>query len=890
MFRKFLLVSFGLIFLFSLILIKNNRQTSAVATLPSGFVDTTFAVGFGGRLSAMEFAPDGRLFVSEKAGALRVVKNGQLLTTPFLTVPVDTDIERGLMGIAFDPNYGANRYVYIYYTYSSTLKNRLSRFTADLSNPDVALAGSEVVLLDNIPSDTGYHNAGAIHFGPDGKLYLSVGDSGISSNAQNLGTIPGKILRLNSDGTIPSDNPFVGQAGARGEIWAYGLRNPFTFAFQPGSGRMFINDVGNDTWEELNEGQEGANYGWPTCEGVCANPSFVNPIYAYNHNGASASITGAVFYNGGNFPSEYSNDYFFGDYSQHFIKRYDMETGQVIDFATNALYPVDLRVGPEGALYYLSVEAKEIHRVTYGAPPTPTPLPGSRQITLNPIEDSNVVSTAPSINYGLSSKIYIISSNPTDIGYLKFDLSQISGKVIDSISLKIKTVNDPYSGSVATQNFNLVNDNSWGELTVTYDNRPAMSGVLGSLANLNPNTIYTIPLDESALQQKAGGILSIGVDATGTSDVMYFYTKESSIDKPQLIVNYSDPVTPTPTPEGQSPLPSILTPPEGTTYRAGDDVNFSGSATDPEDGNLAPSALTWEVLFHHGTHTHPFYGPVSGITSGSIHLSDTGETSADTWYRIHLRATDSNGNMTEVTRDITPLKSNITLQTQPTGLTLNIDGQPKTTPYTTQGVVNFKRELSAPSTQTLNGKTYNFSSWSDGGAQTHIISTPETDTAYTATYNEVVSPNLILNPGFENTGTNWLSPWLFQLRSPASATIAKDTSVKVAGAASARINITRASTDWYVQVIQGGFSLAANRTHTLTFWARASSNRNIRIAVQQNYSPYGMYFQKTQTITTAWQKYTITFTPTVSEANAVLAFNIGANTGQIWLDDISLTR
>lgn len=182
---------------------------------------------------------------------------------------MDTYIERGLLGIALDPDFDNNHYVYVYYTRSQTpIKNRVSRFTADTNNPDVAVANSEKILLDDIPSDSGMHNAGALHFGTDSKLYVSVGDGGQDhTTAQNLSSLSGKILRINKDGSIPQDNPFVGQINTRGEIWALGLRNPFTFAIHPTLGTMMINDVGQDIWEEINLGKKSSNYGWPTCEG-----------------------------------------------------------------------------------------------------------------------------------------------------------------------------------------------------------------------------------------------------------------------------------------------------------------------------------------------------------------------------------------------------------------------------------------------------------------------------------------------------------------------------------------------------------------------------------------------------------------------------------------------
>src|SRR5262245_23187545 len=177
------------------------------ATLPSGFAETRVATGLSSP-TAMSFAPDGRLFICEQGGRLRVIKNGALLSQSFLTLSVNSSGERGLLGVAFDPNFASNGFVYVYYTTSSSpIHNRVSRFTASASNPDVAAAGSEVQLL-NLPtlSSATNHNGGAIHFGTDGKLYISVGDNAASSNSQSLGTTLGKFLRINADGSIPSDN------------------------------------------------------------------------------------------------------------------------------------------------------------------------------------------------------------------------------------------------------------------------------------------------------------------------------------------------------------------------------------------------------------------------------------------------------------------------------------------------------------------------------------------------------------------------------------------------------------------------------------------------------------------------------------------------------------
>jgi glucose/arabinose dehydrogenase len=309
----------------------------------------------------MEFAPDGRLFICLQTGQVRVIKNGLLLSTPFLSLSVDSSGERGLLGIAFDPNFVTNHFVYVYYTVpTSPIHNRVSRFTA---TGDVAAAGSEVVLLDldNLSTATN-HNGGGLHFGPDGKLYIGVGENANGANAQTLSNLLGKMLRIKTDGTIPNDNPFFNTAtGKNGAIWALGLRNPFTFAFQPGTGRMFINDVGQDTWEEIDDGIAGSNYGWPNCEGLCSppNPAYLDPIFFYGHGSTATTgcaIVGGTFYNPpvSEFPSSYTGKYFFSDLCSGWIRLFDPTAGTASGFATGIDTPVDLDVGPDGALYYLA--------------------------------------------------------------------------------------------------------------------------------------------------------------------------------------------------------------------------------------------------------------------------------------------------------------------------------------------------------------------------------------------------------------------------------------------------------------------------------------------------------------------------------------------------------
>jgi glucose/arabinose dehydrogenase len=359
-------------------------------TLPAGFAEVLIASGLAGP-TAMELAPDGRLFVAEQGGNLRVVRNGTLLPTPFVSLNVNSAGERGLLGVALDPNFATNQFVYVYYTTAtSPLHNRVSRFTA---NGDVALAGSEVPILDldNLSSAV-IHNGGAIHFGTDGKLYVAVGDNANGSNSQTLSNRLGKVLRVNPDGTIPTDNPYYNTAtGLNRAIWALGLRNPFTFAVQPGTGRIFINDVGQNTWEEINDGLAGSNYGWPATEGPTSDPAYRSPLFAYDHSQGCA-ISGGAFYNPvtAQFPAEYAGKYFFTDFCGGWIRRLDPATGAVSGFASGlASFPVDLKVDAAGSLYYISrgtgATTGAVYRVDYPAnrvPPSLTQQPVSRTVAV----------------------------------------------------------------------------------------------------------------------------------------------------------------------------------------------------------------------------------------------------------------------------------------------------------------------------------------------------------------------------------------------------------------------------------------------------------------------------------------------------------------------------
>jgi len=340
-----------------------------LTVVPAGFTDTTVASNLN-NATGMKFAPDGRLFVTEQTGNLRVLKNGQLLPTPFVSLKVDSAGERGLLGVAFDPAFASNHFVYVYYTVPAhwhvAAHNRVSRFTA---NGDVAAKRSEVVLLElnNLSSATN-HNGGSLAFGPDGKLYIGVGENNNGANSQDITNLLGKVLRINSDGSIPGDNPFAKAKGVNKAIWAIGLRNPFSLAFSPITGRMFINDVGEHTYEEINEGVAGANYGWPATEGPTHRARYRAPIFYYTHGSGPTigdAIVGSAFYSPASrtFPKNYAGDYFFADLTSGWIRRIDPVSGDVAGFASGVDTPVALAVNDDGSLYYLARGSGTVGRI-----------------------------------------------------------------------------------------------------------------------------------------------------------------------------------------------------------------------------------------------------------------------------------------------------------------------------------------------------------------------------------------------------------------------------------------------------------------------------------------------------------------------------------------------
>ena len=670
---------------------------AAAATVPSGFTDT-LVVSLGSP-TGLAFTPDGRLLVTTQGGDLRVYKNGALLATPALDLTaVCTNSERGLLGVAVDPEFAANRYVYLFYTYDvpspGGCVNRVSRFT--FGTGDTITPGTEMVLVDNMPSPAGNHNAGDLHFGRDGFLYISIGDGGCdwandsgcagqNDAARDQHVLTGKILRITKTGGIPAGNPFQGAGTARcnvsgqttpgnrcQETYAWGLRNPFRFAMDPNAAgtRFFINDVGQGAWEEIDLGQSGADYGWNCREGAHTNSTsgkcspapagMVDPFFEYSHGGSvpgtsvsgCGSITGGAFVPDGVWPG-YDGAYLFGDYVCGHIFKIAQGGGgawSAIDFASGAGGVTAMTFGPHGngqAFYYLTYAGGgQVRRVSYNSPGNEAPVAA-------------------------------------------IDASPRSGAVPLAVSFDGSGSVDPDPGDV---------------LTYFWD--------FG---------------DGGPVQETTSATVSHTYTAPGTFTATLRVRDDSFA--------FSAPVSVTIQPGNTAPSAAITSPAAGATFRVGQTVTLTGSATDAQDGTLPASALSWAVLLNHnGSHTHPWFSGTGNNLTFTAPAPEDLDATDGSFLEIRLTATDS-GNLTGgAQRNMQPSKITLTLDTEPASLDLVVNGRTVAAPYTFTSWEGWGLDLVAP-----NQEEWVFSSWSDGGAQAHRIVTPGAPTTYTATFQASVT-------------------------------------------------------------------------------------------------------------------------------------------------------
>ena len=680
---------------------------TASAVTPPNFTDTLITKV--GSPTALAFTPDGRMLVTTAPGTLRVYKDGALLPNPALDISgkVCTNGGRGLVGVAVDPNFATNNYIYLYYTFQkhgvcdqntpNVPVNRVERYVLSDSNT----ATPNKILVDNIPNMY-QHNGGDLHFGKDGYLYVTVGDGGCdyagnsgcgaqNDAAQDPHALVGKILRITRDGGIPATNPYTGTDSARcnltgrtdvgkkcQETFASGLRNPFRFAFDPNASgtRFFINDVGESRWEEVNEGRSGANYGSNLCEGNHDNPNrpgsvncaaapYTPPVHEYSHGTGCSAITGAAFVPNGVWPAGYDNSYLYGDYvCGKIFKLTPNGTGGFTrtEFMTalGENSAVAMTFGPhEGgqALYYTTYggngpgsggSSGEIHRVAYTA-------------------DANRPPTAA------------VAANPT------------SGPSPLAVSFDGSKSNDPDAGDTLTSYLWDFGDGSATQTTST------------------PTTSHTY-----------------STNGTYTTSLRVKDNRGAVSDPANVRIDVGN----------EGPTPVIESPSADLLFRVDQQITLSGSATDPEDGPLPEASLKWEVLQHHnGSHTHPVLSKTgNNLTFNAPMPEGLDSTGAGNYLEVRLTATDSNGLSKTVTRDVQPNRVDVSFASNPSGLSLLINGEAFTTPKTLVSWEGYTLNVDAPSPQTFSGKTYVFSSWSDGKGKQHDIVTGSAPNTYTATF------------------------------------------------------------------------------------------------------------------------------------------------------------
>ncbi|WP_163866374.1 PQQ-dependent sugar dehydrogenase [Myxococcus eversor] len=684
--------------------------TSAAITLPPAYSEVL--VTRVERPTALAFTPDGRLLITTQPGQLRVFSGGVLLPTPALNLAskLCSNGERGLLGIAVDPVFTITRHVFLYYTFNkfntcasnipNVPVNRVSRFT--LSDANTVDPASEKILLDNLPSTASNHNGGDLHFGTNGYLYVSVGDGGCqlgdpsrcagqNTTARRLDVPLGKILRIRKNGEIPPENPWASAPGSRRcanptgvppgtgpcqEIFATGLRNPFRFAMRPGTSSFLINDVGQGLWEEINEGVLGADYGWNTREGHCANGSttdcgpppsgMANPLFDYKHgtNPSSSpfqgcdSITGGAFAPEGAWAPEDDDAYFFSDYVCGKVFKLTQGSGGAVAveaFATGLgnSSAVTLRFGPAGtgqSLYYTTyVGGGEVHRISYTGTRNRLPMAA---LSAFPTQGATPLNVA--FNGGASS--------------------------------------DP-DGDALTYLWNFG------------DGSPAVQ-----TSSATTSHVYTTSgVFMAALRVR---------DSNGATSVQAATVRVDA--------------------GNTAPTVTITSPAMSLRFRVGQVLVLTGQATDAEDGTLPDNQLTWRAVLHHNEHTHPLMSATSGnnLLLVAPEPEDL-DAVMENYVEVLLTARDSWGRTTTVSRDVLPRIVDVALATAPSGLSLDVNGTRFTTPTVIKSWEHYTLNVAAPPQLDEQSVWHVWTSWSDSGARVHGYLTPASHSSLVATFQAV---------------------------------------------------------------------------------------------------------------------------------------------------------
>lgn len=672
----------------------------ASAALPKGFEAQQTITGLT-TATGVAYAPDGRAFVVEKGGVLKVAPKGSKTATTLLDIRdhVNHAADRGLLGVAVDKDFASNGYVYILYTYDFGMvddldgpqTSRLSRITvlpnntlANPGNPETVLLGSVVGAgcptlsntVDCIPSEGLSHSIGSVRVDPtDGTLFVGSGDAsdfGAVDEAA-LGTYDeqtyrGKILHIDRNGNgLPVHSFCPGQTNLAlvcTKLYAKGFRNPFRFQLRPGGG-LAVGDVGWNTWEEVDliDGP-GGNYGWPCyeantktpgykdqagCDSLYANEGGPNaaiaPDYAYDRSTGGSAVVGGPTYVGNQYPAGYQDSIFIGDYTGNFVKRLILKPNGDVDhveaFATDWIGTA-LELAPSGNLA----------AVNYG-----TGAPGDGFV-------EEYVYTP-----GNSTPVPTVKATPT------------TGAAPLKVAFSSAGTTDPDGDALAY---------SWD------------FGDGGSSTAANPEHTYTQPGSFTA---------------TLTVDDGRGKTASKSL---------------TITPGGDAPVVQILTPTAGSPYRDGSVVGLQGSATDKQDGALGGASLTWIVRLIHGSHFHP----LATLTGTEASFNAATDHDADSHYEIRLIATDSGGLTNEKTIEIHPETIPLTIESVPAGAPISYGGRAFFTNTTQTTAIGYDTTLSAAKRFGVGGRRYQFASWSDGGAQLHALKVPDHACTVRASYAE----------------------------------------------------------------------------------------------------------------------------------------------------------
>jgi glucose/arabinose dehydrogenase len=801
---------------------------------------------------AVDFAPDGTMYVAEQSGVVRVVRDGTVLPQPFIDISADVNsfFEHGLLGMVLHPQFPQVPYVYLLYTHDSpgltadvrgARVARLERVVANTANPDVAAtgAGSRTVILgrnadaslitdpsptqgskltcwrdgarveDCIPQDSYRHQVGGLAFGPDGALYAANGDvDRLPGGPLDPANLIGTILRLNpTTGAGLADNPFYnGNPNSNiSKVWSYGLRNPFRFSLDPATGKLFLGDVGQDQWESIQESPAGFNHGWPCYEagrhvyGVFQNTALCQaeyadgprqPLYDWAHTGAGGSAIGGDWYHGTTYPQAYRGGYFFADYSQGWIKYLQPATGggyAAHDFAadggtggtTSGI--VQLTSGPNGDLFWVSINNGAVYRLRFtGTPPPPPPqvlaLPFNEgsgataadstgngnnatlrngagwaagkqgtALNLDGVDDLASIADAPSLD-GFTDEITLAGwvRRPTAQTGWRHVISRQAGTTsADQFYLSFKD-GVPFFGLATTNSGNEKTGGGsggalgeWVHLAGVYDGSKLILYVNGTKRSELAKTGPLVASDRPVL---------VGANANSTGPLVGAERLKGQLDDVRVYSRALSATEVAGLAQTQAPPQVTITEPGDVSVGVGTTVDFAANAADATDGDLSDE-ITWRAVMHHNAHTHGDYLPPTTGPTGSFDFDDHGD---DTYIELCAKATNSAGVSAEDCVEVRPTTTTVTVNSVPQGRQVTFGESTRTTPFTVEANSGASRTLSAP----LLSGCFTFAGWSDGGGATHQITVPATDTAYTVTFTDGCGLAPLLHiPFSEGAGT-----------------------------------------------------------------------------------------------------------------------------------------